>query len=196
VERDWAELARRARSGDRSAFRTIVERTHVAAFRVALRTLGDAAEAEDTLQEAYLLAWNERERLRDPVAARAWIYGIVRNLASNRARGRQRRAAHELVGDAVLLQGLTDYLASEQPGPEHAAASAELRTVLLDLLARLDEKHRVVLLLRAVDGMSYDELAETLGVPVGTVESRIHRARAKLLEALERALGPLREVTR
>jgi RNA polymerase sigma-70 factor (ECF subfamily) len=66
---------------------------------------------------------------------------------------------------------------------------------MMKLVYELDEKHRVVLLLRAADGMSYDELSETLGVPVGTVESRLHRARQKLLEKLARALGRPLEVS-
>lgn len=194
MERDFAELTRRARAGDRSAFRSIVEATHLTAFRVALRTLGDAAEAEDVLQEAYLLAWSNRDSLRDPAATRAWIHGITRNLALNRARGRARRSAHEVTSDPDLMHRLSDYLASEQPNPEHVAVGSQLRALVLNLVAELDEKYRVVLLLRTIDGMSYDELAEALGIPVGTVESRLHRARAKLLEKVERALGRPSEV--
>jgi RNA polymerase sigma-70 factor (ECF subfamily) len=189
VKRDAGQLARRAKAGDRSAFRALVEQTHRAAYRVALRTLGDVAEAEDAVQEAYLRVWNGRDTLRDPEAVHAWIYGTVRNVASKRARSRARRGAHEIVGDPQALQELARYLVCEQPGPEQIAAGSQLREVMMKLLDELDEKHRVVLLLRAADGMSYDELSETLGVPVGTVESRLHRARHKLLDKLERALG-------
>jgi RNA polymerase sigma-70 factor, ECF subfamily len=195
VRRDAEPASTPGKADERSAFRGLVERTHGVAFRVALRTLGDAAEAEDALQEAYLRAWNGRAALRDPVAAPAWIFGIVRNVASNRARARSRRKGHEVTGDADTLRRLAEYLACERPGPEQNAADAQLREVVMAIVERLDERYRVVLLLRAVDGMSYDELAETLGIPIGTVESRLHRARQQVARKLERALGRAFEVS-
>jgi RNA polymerase sigma-70 factor (ECF subfamily) len=192
VTSDWVQLAERVKAGDRSAFRTLVDRTHVVAYRLALRTLGDVAEAEDVLQDAYLRAWMRREALRDPAAAPAWIYGIVRNVASTRARSRFRRGAREVIGDPAQLQQLATFLA-DLPSPEQQAGLSRLGEVVMQVIGQLREKHRVVLLLRAVDGMSYDELSEMLGVPVGTVESRLHRARQHLAKKL-RALGVESEV--
>jgi RNA polymerase sigma-70 factor (ECF subfamily) len=189
VGRDAEQASTPAEADERSAFRALVQRTHVVAFRVALRMLGDATEAEDALQEAYLRAWNGRATLRDPVAAPAWIFGIVRNVASNRARGRSRRKGHEVIADADTLHRLAEYLACERPGPEQEAAGSQMQAVVMRLVQQLDERYRVILMLRVVDGMSYDELAETLGVPAGTVESRLHRARQQLDKKLERALG-------
>lgn len=188
---DWAQLAQRAGAGDRSAFRTLVERTQVVAYRVALRMLGSPAEAEDALQEAYLQIWNARTRLRDPDAVRGWMFAIVRNVASKRARARQRRRKREpqSVGATGDMDRLASYLAAESPGPEDVVAEAQLRATVMGLVDTLGEKHRVVLLLRVVDGMGYDEIAQSLGLPVGTVESRLHRARQLLGKKLERALG-------
>lgn len=188
------QLAKRVRAGDRSAFRTLVERTHVVAYRLALRIVGDRAETEDALQEAYLRAWNGREGLRDPAAARAWVYSIVRHVAQNRVRGRSRREAREVHGDPEQLRRLAEFLGSEDTSPEQRAVASQMGEVVMEVILTLKDKHRVVLLLRAVDGMSYDELSETLGVPVGTVESRLHRARQELGKKLERRLGARLEV--
>lgn len=185
------QLAERAKAGDRSAFRALVDRTHVIAFRLALRIVGSRAEAEDVLQDAYLRVWNQRDQLRDPAAARAWIYTIVRNASHNRVRSRSRRAGHERVGDPAQLERIARYIQSGDPSPEERASTRQLGEVVMRVIDQLDDKHRVVLLLRAVDGLSYDDLSETLDVPVGTVESRLHRARQKLLSRLERLLGQL-----
>jgi RNA polymerase sigma-70 factor (ECF subfamily) len=172
----------------------LVERTHVIAFRLALRIVGDVAEAEDVLQQAYLRAWRRRGALRDPVAARAWIYGIVRSAASNRARGRRRRARYEVLGETDEVQRAAASLAAEDPSPEQQAELLQLGEVVMRVIGQLGDKHRVVLLLRVVDGMSYDELSETLGIPVGTVESRLHRARRQLSKELHRVLRTPSEV--
>lgn len=186
--RDLAPLARRAAGGDREAFRAWLEATHAVVYRVALRMLGDPAGAQDVTQEAFARAWQNMARLRKPEASLGWVCRIARNVAADKLRGPARREI--LVLDKPTQNGATsqvERLGSPEPDPEAEALSAETRAQVRDAVASLKDKHRVVLLLREVDGMSYEEIATALGVPRGTVESRIHRARAKVKKWLERA---------
>jgi RNA polymerase sigma-70 factor (ECF subfamily) len=183
-------LATRASSGDKEAFAALVEQTHSTAYRLALRLLaGDQAEAEDVVQETYIRAWKGLAKLRDHGAVVGWLCKVTRNVATDRIRHNKRRRADSLDRNVGADLGpLVDYIASDDPNPEEITASAQLQGAMAAVIAQLKEKHRVVLLLREVDGMSYEELAVALGVPIGTVESRLHRARRELAKKLERLL--------
>jgi RNA polymerase sigma-70 factor (ECF subfamily) len=187
---DLSSLATRASRGDREAFAALVQATHGTCYRLALRLLGgDRGEAEDAVQDTYVSAWRALPRLRDPGAVLGWLCRITRNIATDRVRRLQRRRTDSLdreVGEG--MGALVDYLADPAAGPEAQTASAEVQAGLREVLDQLKEKHRVILLLREVDGMSYEELAAALGCPVGTVESRLHRARLALAGKLERLL--------
>ncbi len=186
----YEELVARARAGDRQAFRVLVRRTYPPALRVAGRLLGDVGEAEDAVQEAYVQAWSSLGELRDPSSARAWILACVRNVALTRARGRRRRRARIRVADSPEeLERLATLLTSDEPLPDDMAAAQQLGRTVWRLVDELDDKYRLPLLLRAVDGMSYDELTEVLGVNKATVATRLRRARQQLGSRLEQTLG-------
>lgn len=186
----YEELVTKARAGDRQAFRVLVRRTYPPALRVAGRLLGDLGEAEDAVQEAYVQAWSSLDELRDPSSARAWILACVRNVALTRARGRRRRRARIRVAESPdELERLATLLTSDEPLPEDVAAAEQLGRTVWQLVDELDEKYRLPLLLRAVDGMSYEELSDVLGVPTPTVATRLRRARQRLAARLEQTLG-------
>lgn len=175
--------AERARAGSSSAFRALVDGSHETVFRLAVALTGDRDEAADVVQETYIRAWERIDGLRDPRAATAWISRIARNVAHDRRRGWWSRRRTPL--DAASAERAA-------PGPAPAAADealqeAERAAAVQRALARLPEKHRVVLLLREVEGMTYEEIAGALGLPVGTVESRLHRARQGLARRLAKA---------
>lgn len=188
--KELESLVSRASSGDREAFGALVEHTHSTAYRLALRLLaGDQAEAEDVVQETYIRVWKNLAKLRDPGAVVGWICKITRNVATDRVRHHKRRPADSLDRNVGADLGpLVDYIASEDPNPEEVTASAQVQAAMAAVINQLKDKHRVVLLLREVDGMSYEELASALGLPIGTVESRLHRARRELAKKLERLL--------
>ena len=188
--KELESLVARASSGDKEAFAALVERTHSIAYRLALRLLaGDQAEAEDVVQETYIRVWKGLAKLRDQGAVVGWICKITRNVATDRVRHNKRRRADSLDRNVGAELGpLIDYIASDDPNPEEVTASAQVQAAMATVIGQLKEKHRVVLLLREVDGMSYDELASALGIPLGTVESRLHRARHELAKKLERLL--------
>lgn len=170
-------LVSRAQGGDAAAFREVVERSHVLVFRLAAALVGDLDEAADVVQETYIRAWQRLSELRDGAAAVGWICRIARNLASDRRRSWWSRSRVPLEGGPAP---------SLDPAPDAALAAAEEARAVRRALARLPEKHRTVLALREVEGLGYEEIALALGVPVGTVESRLFRARQGLARELSR----------
>ena len=143
-------------------------------------------QPEDVVQETYLRAWQNLSRLKEPAAHLGWLCRIARNVAADRMRHKSRR--EEAVLDAPVGDGwvrLVETLSTENPSPEDALLTSENKRRVALAVDELKEKYRVVLLLREVDGMSYDQVAEALGVPRGTVESRLHRAREHLAKKLK-----------
>lgn len=178
---DLASMAERARDGDQAAFRDWLRATHEVVFRLALRMLDSPQGAEDVTQETFVRAWQSMARLKEPRASLAWVCRIARNIATDHLRRPARRETS--LGQDLL----TDRASSAEPSPEDALLSGESRARVRAAVAALKPKHRVVLLLREVDGLTYDEIAVAVDLPRGTVESRIHRARAQVRKTLERA---------
>jgi RNA polymerase sigma-70 factor (ECF subfamily) len=166
-----------ARSGDPEAFRALVEETHATVFRLAAALVADRDEAADVAQETYVRAWRRIDELRDGAAAVGWLCRIARNVAHDRRRSwwsRIRAPLDALAGEAAPAEG----------APDAALAATERADAVRAALARLPERHRVVLALRELEGLSYEEIAAATGVPLGTVESRLSRARAALARRL------------
>lgn len=186
AKHDLSDLARRARDGDQVAFREWLQATHGRVFRVALRTLGNTQAAEDVTQETFVRAWQGMARLTEPKASLGWVCRIARNVATDRLRKPVQREV--LLGADDGGTPFMERVKSIAPGPEETLLSEENRVKVRTAIEALKPKHRTVLLLREVDDMSYDEIATVMGLPRGTVESRIHRARAKVKKALLRAL--------
>jgi RNA polymerase sigma-70 factor (ECF subfamily) len=173
--------ADRARAGDAEAFRAVVSETHATVFRLAAALSADRDEAADVVQETYVRAWGRLEELREGAAVLGWLCRIARNVAHDRRRSWWSRVRAPLAAARAEPS-------PREAAPDEALAAAERAGAVRRALARLPEKHRVVLVLREVEGMAYEEMAAALGVPPGTVESRLHRARA----ALARRLAGLR----
>lgn len=189
---DLRDLSTRAAQGDTDAFRKFVERTTSLVYQLSLRMLRSEADAQDAVQETYIRAWQSLATLRDHNASLSWLCGVARNVATDI--NRQRKRNHSSSLEAHLSEGnfpLVERLASAQENPETILASAEARAFLRAVIDDLPKKHRVVLLLREVDGLGYEEIAAALGCPRGTVESRLHRARAGLAKKI-RALAKRR----
>jgi RNA polymerase sigma-70 factor (ECF subfamily) len=159
-------------------------------YGVAMRLTRDPHDAEDVVQETLLRAYRAIDRF-DGRYPRAWLLTILRNANINRARKR----TPDLLRDEARTLGALP--AAGADGRADGAAEAALARIpddtIVDALRRLSDDHRAVVTLVDVDGLSYREAAEVLGIPIGTVMSRLHRARNKLRTRLERA-GYLREV--
>ena len=176
---DSAELVSRLRAGDRQAFEELVRTQQHRVYGLAVRMLGDAAEAQDVAQEAFLRAHRGLAEFRGDARLSTWLYAIVSRLCLNRLAGSERRLARQ--GEEALAR-----LADATPGPDQALERGELEEALHRAIGELPEERRIVVVLRDVEGLAYEEIAEVLELPVGTVRSRLHRARLDLKEKLER----------
>lgn len=146
------------------------------AFRVALGVLRHREDAEDVAQEAFVRAYRGFHRLRDRERFRAWLVRITWRLALDRLRSAKRRERYELVTEPPELPGTQTV--------EDLAASSEFRKHLQQALDALPEKLRMVVVLGAIEGYKTEEVARLLGLPEGTVKSRLHFAKKKLAERL------------
>jgi RNA polymerase sigma-70 factor (ECF subfamily) len=165
-------LVVRCQAGDAAAFAELVAR-YSPRLRYFLRTLAGRAEVEDLLQQVWLDAFRGLPRLADPAAFPAWAYRI--------ARGRAARLFRRRAADPGPLPDVPD-----DPGEPFTADDA---AAVHAALAELGPDHREVLVLRFLDDLSYDDIARVVGVPVGTVRSRLHLAKKALRVILERRAG-------
>lgn len=182
---DDLTLVRRYKEGDEQAFRALVQRYERKVFAVAFGMLKDREEALDISQEAFVRVHQNLGRFQGDSAFYTWLYRIVRNLAIDRLRSRKSEAS--AVDDSAEAQeraqagGVATHLGTN---PQRGALRRELAEKMNEALAKLSGNHREILLLREVEGMSYDELATTLEIPKGTVMSRLFHARAKMQQLL------------
>ena len=170
------ELFKRAQRGDVAAYEEIVHRYQQVAFRTAYVITGSAADAEDAAQEGFVKAYRALATFRPGAEPRPWLLRIVANEARNRVRSTGRRQALEL----RLAEGYRPGGAA--PSPEAAAVAAEDRRRLLEMVNALSEEDRMVIASRYFLELSGEETAEALGIPEGTVKSRLSRALARLRE--------------
>jgi RNA polymerase sigma-70 factor, ECF subfamily len=183
-----AELAARVVAGDPHAFELLMRRHNRQLFRAARSVLRDDAEAEDALQDAYLLAFRAMGQFRGDARMSTWLTRIVVNEAIARSRKRAREAeVTPLFADPGLEPRSFDMTMdnSDADTPEHGAMRAEARALVERSLDALPEAFRTVFMLRAVEEMNSEEVADCLGIPEATVRTRYFRARAMLRAALE-----------
>jgi RNA polymerase sigma-70 factor (ECF subfamily) len=171
----------RLRAGDAPAFEELVMTYQHRVFGVALRMLGNRAEAEEVAQEAFVRAHRALGDFRGDAKLSTWLYAITSRLCLNRLASGERRMARQ--GEDALLR-----LSDAGPRPDAALERRELETALGRAIAELPEDRRIVVVLRDLEGLSYEEIAQVLELELGTVRSRLHRARADLKEKLERFL--------
>jgi len=183
---ETAVLAR-ARAGDRAAFGELVERHQDRVFSLALQLCrGRREDAEELAQEAFLRALEAIAQFRGDAAFATWIHRIVVNLHLNRSTtlAARARARQLTLAPAGGDEGPTLEVAGGELPPSEQAGESEQLALLRNALARLDDARRVAVVLRDVEGKSYEEIAELLAIPIGTVRSRLARAREELSQAL------------
>lgn len=173
---DDDSLVRRCLSGDTGAFADIVSRYERPLYNVALRVLGNVEDARDATQAAFVKAWMNLGQFDRGRRLFSWLYRIALNESLNRLRARRQ------------LQPLDERLADAGRAPEEGAEQYERRLQLERGLAQLTNEYREVLVLRHWLQLSYDEIADAIGVPAKTVKSRLFSARARLGEVL-RSMG-------
>ena len=184
-----AEIIARCKSGDRDAFQLLVERYQRRAFGIAYGMLRNREDALDAAQDAFVKVFRNVQSFKGDSSFYTWFYRIVVNVCIDRCRKAKRRKTVEYDDTfrrrdesfaAVPLVGNTRPL---HPGV--ALEVDELGTVLKEAFAKLSENHRTILLLREVEGMSYEDIADTMDCHLGTVMSRLHHARKNLQKVLK-----------
>jgi RNA polymerase sigma-70 factor (ECF subfamily) len=179
---DLLQLVRNAQAGDVESFNRLVLAHQDQVYSLALRFMGQRAAAEDLAQETFLRAYRSIRSFRGE-HFRAWLLSITANACRDELRRQRRRPTSSL--DRGEEDGV---IAFEPPDPgltpEDSALNAELRVALERALLQLPEEWRLVVVLADVHGLSYDEVAQAVGLPLGTVKSRLSRARGRLRDIL------------
>jgi RNA polymerase sigma-70 factor (ECF subfamily) len=183
------DLVQRVQAGDSAAFRALYDKYHRRAFAVAMGVVKNEDDALDAVQNAFVKVHKNIHKFQGSSSFYTWLYRIVMNVSIDHIRRTSRcktldfdeRALHEdseIAGDGALLPRVTD------ANPGKAALRRELGSAIQAALAELPEHHRAVIVLREIEGMSYEEMAEALEVPKGTIMSRLFHARKKMQVAL------------
>ena len=174
-EEDDQTLVRRSREGDRDAFERLVIRYQKPVFNVALRMLRDRQDAMDVAQTAFLKAFEHLADFDSNYRFYSWLYRIAINESLNALALRKPRAE------------LDASMANDEPGPDRSAESAQALAAIEDALMHINPELRTVMVLRHITHLSYEDIAQTLGLPEKTVKSRLHTARERLREQLLRS---------
>ena len=177
---DDRDLVGRARRGDREAFTQLIVQYQVPLYNMALRMVGGPDDAADIAQESFLRAWEKIRTLRD-APFKSWLFQIAANLCYDHFRRGRRYGVmpqEDQTGNVVGL-GITT------PDPQERAEASERNKLVRESIEALEHDMRIAIILRDVNGMAYNEIAGVLRVPLGTVKSRIARARAQVQERLQ-----------
>ncbi len=172
VETDDSQLVRAAQVGDLAAFEVLLRRHEARVYRVALRLLGDPDEAEDAAQEAFVQAWQALSMFRGASSLSTWLYRIVTNRCLNLLQARRPEEPLDERHEARTLD------------PAHAVETGGALATLRRAILELTPEQRGPLVLRELEGRSYEEIAEILEISVPAVKSRLHRARVELVVAM------------
>jgi RNA polymerase sigma-70 factor (ECF subfamily) len=187
-----ATLVHRFNTGDEAAFVEIVTRYHHKMFHVALGLLRNRADAEEIAQDTFIRAHRSLINFRGESSLAAWLYCVALNLARNRYWYFFRRRRHAMIPlDAALTEGspatFAELVASEAPDPVREMANSEFASIISGCMEKLTPGQREILTLRNVRHHSYSHISRTLGIGLGTVKSRIARARSSLRVLLGKA---------
>jgi RNA polymerase sigma-70 factor (ECF subfamily) len=173
-------LLGRLREADPQAFEALVMAYQHRVFGIALRMMRDPVEAEDVAQEVFLRAHRGIDRFRGEAKISTWLYAITSRVCLNRLAAPARRRH---VGDDVIAS-----IPSAEADPASEAARGEVEAALHRAIAELSDDRRIVVILRDIEGLTYEEIADALALEPGTVRSRLHRARTELKDKLEKLL--------
>ncbi|GAB2181602.1 RNA polymerase sigma factor RpoE [Denitratisoma sp. agr-D3] len=188
-ERDADQLlVERVQSGDRQAFGLLVEKYQRKLLRLVSRLVRDPAEAEDVVQESFIKAYRALPNFRGDSAFYTWLYRIGVNTAKNWLSSRGRRATALASADNEEAEGFDEAdLLRDADTPERVLMSKQIAETVNRAMEALPEELRTAITLREIEGLSYEEISGVMGCPIGTVRSRIFRAR----EAVAKELRPL-----
>jgi RNA polymerase sigma-70 factor, ECF subfamily len=186
------QLVKECVRGNRRAFDQLVEKYYKRIYNLAYRFVNDPEEANDLAQEIFTAAYQNIKRFRGDAKFSTWLFQIASNRGKNRFKYLKRRG---LLGNRASGEGDEDREQSDNSipdnsgNPEDLLASAQIQKLVQDAIDGLDPDHKEIVILRDIEGFSYDEIAQMLGLPEGTTKSRLHRARMIVKEKLKKVLS-------
>ncbi len=178
-------LVRQAKTGDKAAFGKLVNKYYEMVYAVVFGILHHREAAKDVAQEVFLKAFRELVRFEGKAKFKTWLYRVAVNAALDEVRKRRPTESLDATDKAAEEDERPVVIPDRSLGPRDRTAQRELRELLDQAINQLTPEHRAVLVLREWQELSYEEIAETLGIEVGTVMSRLHYARKKLGEMLK-----------
>jgi RNA polymerase sigma-70 factor (ECF subfamily) len=181
------DLVKRVQKGDKKAFDPLVIKYQQRIANLISRFIRDPDEVLDVTQEAFIKAYRALPNFRGDSQFYTWLYRVAINTAKNHLATLSRRPPQGDIEAEIAEQMDMGTRLKEQETPERLAEEADLKAVILEAVDQLPEELKTALTLREIDGLSYDEIAEAMDCPIGTVRSRIFRAR----EAVDKAIKPL-----
>jgi RNA polymerase sigma-70 factor (ECF subfamily) len=181
LEHDERALVRSLQNGEPEAFHTLVDRYGARLFSAACALVGNATDAEDVVQETLAGAIKAAKNFRGEASLKTWLLRILMRQAASLRRSRKKWRL--IPTEDPDSPEETSYDGGTTPGP---TAAVDSRLDVTEMLKTLSPEHREVIVLRELEGLSYDEMAQAMGVPQGTVESRLFRARQELKRRFER----------
>lgn len=182
-------LVERVQKGDRRAFDLLINKYQHRIISLVTRYVSDPSEAMDVAQEAFIKAYRAIDRFRGDSAFYTWLYRIAINTAKNWLVAKKRRPPATDIDAADAEQYDVESRLKEQGTPENELLREEIKRTVFDTISELPDDLRTAIMLREIEGMSYEDIAVTMDCPIGTVRSRIFRAR----EAIDQKLKPLME---
>lgn len=193
MESDVQVIAR-ARRGEESAFAELLRRFRAPVFNLCLRMLKNRDDAEDVAQDVFIKVFGMLERYDDRYAFRSWVFKIAANQCIDFIR--RNRVKLQSLDEPLKFKGeeIERQFPDEAPNPEETVETREIGQLLLEITDQLPPHYRSMIVLRHQEQLSYEEIAEVLDLPLGTVKARIHRARAMMKDKLQRRRGGLGSV--
>ncbi|QED27900.1 sigma-70 family RNA polymerase sigma factor [Microvenator marinus] len=190
MEQDDTELVELAQKGDRDAFRQLVERYQRRVYSICYGMLKNADDSMDVSQEVFVKVYRYLEKFNFQSSFYTWLYRITVNMCIDHIRKNQRVKKVEY-DDGISREDGDEHTLPSTLGlnPDKVYGRKELRAKMLEALDSLGEKHRTILILREVDGLSYEEIADVLNISKGTVMSRLFHARRYFQEAIGEYVG-------
>jgi len=187
TDQEDQRLLQSVKKGNKKAFDTLVLKYQQRVIQLVSRYVHNPSDALDITQEAFIKAYRAIPNFRGDSAFYTWLYRIAVNTAKNHLVSKARRSANKEVEPELAEQFEVDSLLKDPDSPEHLVLTEEIRQTIVKALDKLPQELKQAITLRELEGLNYQEIAEKMDCPVGTVRSRIFRAR----EAIDKAIEPL-----
>lgn len=186
------ELIERFVTGERACFEALVKKYQTLVFNVCAKMLRDRQEALDVAQDIFLKLFESLKNFRHEAKFSTYLYSVTLNSCRNRLRALSTRRRHEAFSLDCPVQGVDGpirrELAGNEPTPRQSASEQEEKELVLKELHALSQEYKEIIVLKDIEGLKYEEIAQVLDIDMGTVKSRLNRARQALRERLERLL--------